>query len=229
MTEDAASSSSSALSPASPAWSPGPRRSLMRTTEKSVVFRVRTEEKVSSGRGRSERHSSLRLQGGATCGSDDSFVHETLAELYDEVQHKKEWLSRVENEGRRTQEHIDGLQRQHAALLQRLEKSKRRRKEKLRIQKMLRGPRAQREVYGSDSDSDSGYSSHRSRSSRHHSHRDPAKKERKKLRRFQSEMSLRFQLLQSECRRSDLKVETLVTNLRREYNDSCLFGNSLGF
>lgn len=252
MNEDAASSSSSANSQDRSAWSSvrsaerEPRHSVLRTTEKSVLFRVRTQEKVPSGGGKraSNKSSTQTLhlaQSGNTGGTDDTDVHETLAELYNEVEHKKQWLESEQETFRRGQQRLSSLQREYAALLRSLEQCKRRRKERLRIQKMLRGPQSESEEYererssGSDSDSDSDYSSHkahrrRSSSSRHHgSLRDGAKKERKRLRRFQSDVSLRFQLLQSECRRSDLQMDKLVADLRREYADSCLFGNSLNF
>ncbi|POM58453.1 Hypothetical protein PHPALM_36896 [Phytophthora palmivora] len=171
---------------------------VVRTTEKSVVFRVRTQKQVSSGQAsnRSPSHTLRLTQRGDTSGTDDRDVNEMLAELYAEVERKKKWLNSEEETFRRGQERLLTLQREHAALLRTLEQYKRRRKERLRIQKMLR---------------------------------DGAKKQRRKLRRFQSDVSLRFQLLQSECRRSDLQVEKLMAELRREYADSCLFGNSLNF
>ncbi|KAG7393619.1 hypothetical protein PHYPSEUDO_007456 [Phytophthora pseudosyringae] len=246
MSEDAASSSSSGHSPDhsnSPAWSSaqtpkrGHRRSVVRTTEKSVVFRVRTQEKVTSARGGRNSKQTLRLaQREATSGTDDNDVHETLAELYAEAERKKQWLASEEETFRRGQERLSSLQGEHAELVRALEQCKRRRKERLRIRKMLRGPEGESEdderESGVASDSDSDYSSHRRRSSssRHRRpRRDGAKKQRKLLRRFQSDVSLRFQLLQSECRRSDLQVDKLVAELRREYADSCLFGNSLNF
>ncbi|EGZ28151.1 hypothetical protein PHYSODRAFT_476353 [Phytophthora sojae] len=189
MSEDAASSSSSARSHdhgGSPRWSSvqsaerSPRRSVMRTMEKSVVFRA------------------LRLkQRGGSSETNDTDVHETLTELYAEVERKKQWLNSEEETFRRGQERLSSLQREHAELLDTLKQCKRRRKERVRIQGMLRGPQAE--------------------------------EERKRLRRFQSDVSLRFQLLQSECRRSDLQVERAMADLRREYADSCLFGNSLNF
>ncbi|KAL4096023.1 hypothetical protein PRIC1_009388 [Phytophthora ramorum] len=245
-----ASSSSSTHSrgrSASPAWSPTQssqrcsRRSVVRTTEKSVVFRVRTQEQLSSGRGTSNgssQHKTLYLtQSENTRGTDDAEVHEILTELYGEVERKKQWLSREEQTFQRGQDRLDSLQREHDALLRNLDQCERRRKERVRIQKMLRGPQAESEDYdsdvgGSSSESDcSSHKQHRRRSGSHHRRprRDGAKKERKRLRRFQSDVSLRFQLLQSECQRSDLQVEKLMVDLRREYADSCLFGNSLNF
>lgn len=182
-------------------------------------------------------------QRGGSSETNDTDVHETLTELYAEVERKKQWLNSEEETFRRGQERLSSLQREHAELLDTLKQCKRRRKERVRIQGMLRGPQAEEVDYDSDGRSsssgnsrDSDHSSsreHRRRSSsgsRHHrSRKDGAKKERKRLRRFQSDVSLRFQLLQSECRRSDLQVERAMADLRREYADSCLFGNSLNF
>ncbi|KAG6609512.1 uncharacterized protein IUM83_00453 [Phytophthora cinnamomi] len=254
MSEDAASSSSSARSHGhsrSPGWPSmhsaerGPRRSVLRTTEKSVVFRVRTEEKLSGGRGRRATSSStqtLRLaHSGASGEMGDMDVHETLAELYSEAERKKQWLAREEETFQRGQERLSSLRREHDELLDMLKQCKQRSKERVRIQNMLRGPQAGGGGYGSDdgssasgSSSDSDRSSHRRHSSSRHHHRrrsrkDGTRKERKRLRRFQSDVSLRFQLLQSECRRTDLQVEKAMAELRREYADSCLFGNSLNF
>lgn len=53
-----------------------------------------------------------------------------------------------------------------------------------------------------------------------------AQRERKRLRRFRDDLALRFQLLQSECRRSELQVDKLVADLRREYMDSYLFAGA---
>ncbi|KAG3035562.1 hypothetical protein JG687_00000099 [Phytophthora cactorum] len=251
MSEDAASSSSSAHSRDhidSRAWSStqsvgrGPRCSVVRTTEKSVVFRMRTQEKLASNRGGKTSKQTLHLtQSEGRSGTDDNDIHETLMELYAAAGRKKKLLNSEEETFRRGQERLSSLQREHAELLHNLEQCKRRRKERLRIQKMLRGPEAENGDYerersiASDSGSDSDYNSHHHRSSsgsssyRHRPRRDGAKKERKRLRRFQSDVSLRFQLLQSECRRSDMEVDKLKADLRREYADACLFGNSLNF
>ncbi|CAI5743898.1 unnamed protein product [Peronospora destructor] len=257
MNEDAASSPSSTNSQdrdESIQWSaaqsiyPGPHRGVLRTTEKSVVFRVRTQEKKqSSGRGKraSNRSSkqTLRLtQHNDTSGTDDSNIHETLAELYEEAERKKLWLNSEEKAFKCGQQRLGSLQREHAMLLHNLEQCKRRRKEQFRIERMVQGPRAvsgrtdRKRSSGSDSSSDcecdyGSQNGHRRCSSccHHRSQRDGARKERKRLRQFQSEVSLRFRLLESECRGSDLKVGKLVADLRREYADSCLFGNSLYF
>lgn len=251
MSEDAASSSSSARShdhSGSPRWSStqsterSPRRSVLRTMEKSVVFRMRTEEKLSAGRGRQATSSSAQTMRLKQRETDDTDVHEALMELYAGAESKKQWLNSEEETFQRGEEQLISLQREHAELLDTLKKCKRRRKERARIQDMLRGPRSEGGSIDSDerssssgNSSDSDHSSvreHRRRSStsRHHrSRNDVAKKERKKLRRFRSDVSLRFQLLQSERRRSDLQVEKAMTDLRREYADSCLFGNSLNF
>ncbi|KAG7401617.1 hypothetical protein PHYBOEH_000149 [Phytophthora boehmeriae] len=258
------SSSSSALPHGrseSPTWPTDqvtqlvPHRSVMRTTEKSVMFRVRMEEKISDGRGKSEeRHSvssnnsssnsskrMLRLPPSGTVDTlEDSDVHEMLAELYAEVERKKQWLNREEDALQQGQEQLRSLKQKHRALMDTLEQCKWRRREKARIQKMLRGPESDNgdcysETRSSGSESDSECGSNRSRksrrrsSSRHKQPKDGARKERKRLRRFQSEVSLRFQLLQSECRRADLKVEKAIADVRREYADSCLFGNTLNF
>ncbi|CAH0489295.1 unnamed protein product [Peronospora farinosa] len=257
MNEDAASSASSTnlqdrdecirWSSAQSVY-PGPHRSVLCTTEKSVVFRVRTQEKKqSSGGGKraSDRSSTQTLrstQRKKTSGIDDTDIHETLAELYAEVERKKMWLNSEEKAFQCGQQRLSSLQREHAMLLHNLEQCKRRRKERLRIEKMVQGPRAVSgrtdRMRSSDSDSNSDYCDygrlkghHRCSSSRRHhrSQHDGARKERKRLRQFQSEVSLRFQLLESECRGSDLKVDKLVADLRREYADSCLFGNSLNF
>ncbi|EEY65788.1 uncharacterized protein PITG_03312 [Phytophthora infestans T30-4] len=187
MSEDASSSSSAHSRDHidSLAWSSmqsvgrGPRRSVVRTTEKSVVFRTLCLTQ-SEGRG----------------GIDDKDIHETLSELYADAERKKKLLNSEEETFLRGQERLSSLQREHGELLHSLEQCKRRRKERIRIQNMLH---------------------------------DGAKKERKRLRRFQSDVSLRFQLLQSECRRSDVEVDKLKADLRREYADACLFGNSLNF
>lgn len=52
------------------------------------------------------------------------------------------------------------------------------------------------------------------------------KKERRRLRRFQREQSLRLQLLQSEDARFKMKVEQQLSDLRHEYADSYLFANT---
>ncbi|ETO66518.1 hypothetical protein F444_16400 [Phytophthora nicotianae P1976] len=251
MSEDTATSSSSAHSRDhidSLTWSStqsvgcGSRRSVVRTTEKSVVFRVRTQEKLASSRGgKSSKQTLCLAQSDGRGGADDKDIHETLAELYAEAERKTKLLNNEKETFRRGQDRLSSLQLEHEALLRNLEQCKRRRKESIRIQKMLRGPKDESEdnererSIASDTDSDSDYNSHHRRSSSgsgsHHRRprRDGAKKERKRLRRFQSDVSLRFQLLQSECRRSDMQVDKLIADLRREYADSCLFGNSLNF
>ncbi|CAH0477390.1 unnamed protein product [Peronospora belbahrii] len=251
MSEDTASSSSSTNSQDRGKrieWSlsqpidRGSHRSVLRTTEKSVVFRVRTQEKLSSGGGKRASNNSssqtLRLMHSEeTSGMEDANVHETLKELYAEVERKKQWLNNEEKAFQCGQQHLNSLQREYAALIGNLEQCKRSQQERYRIQDMVRGPRGESGKYdcGRSSDSDSDYSSYkehrRSSSSRRRSRsqRDGARKERKRLRQFQSEVSLRFQLLQSECRQTDLKLDKLVSDLRREYADSCLFGTSLNF
>ncbi|RLN71143.1 hypothetical protein BBJ28_00000200 [Nothophytophthora sp. Chile5] len=173
----------------------------------------------------------------------DGEVHETLMELYASVDRERKWLNQEEETFQRGQEHAKSLQREYATLVSTLEQCENRKRQRARIQRMLHGPRTEDEEYesrddaksSSDCDSDSDESrghKHRHRGERSHQRRsrhDGAKKERKRLRRFQSDVSLRFQLLQSECRRTDLQVEKMMAELRREYADSCLFGSALSF
>ncbi|RLN60956.1 hypothetical protein BBJ28_00002664 [Nothophytophthora sp. Chile5] len=166
-------------------------------------------------------------------------VHETLMELYASLDRERKWLNKEEEGFQRGQEHVKGLQREYAALLSTLEQCENRKRQRARIQRMLHGPRTEDDDYGSEDDTNSSSDcnsdsdrKHRHRGERSHRRRsrhDGTKKERKRLRRFQSDVSLRFQLLQSECRRTDLQVEKMVAELRREYADSCLFGNALSF
>ncbi|KAL3673607.1 hypothetical protein V7S43_001308 [Phytophthora oleae] len=217
----------------SPAWLSTPtiervsRHGMVRTTEKSVVFRVRTQEKVSGSRGGRRSQQTLRLtQHGDTSGADDSDVNEMLAELYADAEAKKQWLHSEEKAFERGQERLKSLKREHAELLRTVEKCRQRRKERVRIQEMLRGKEDKGERKSSiDSGSDSDYSSNRC----HRSRKERAKKERKRLQRFQSKVSLQFQLLQSECKRSNLEVEKALAEVRSKYLDSYLFGNSFTF
>eukprot|EP00644_Phytophthora_capsici_P002293 jgi/Phyca11/114870/e_gw1.27.444.1 len=216
MSEASSSSAQSRDPSSSPAWlttqsmERSSRHGMVRTTEKSVVFRVRTQEKVSGN-----RH-----------GIDDRDVNEMLAELYAEVETKKQWLHNEEETFERGQERLQSLKRQHAELLRTMNQCKRRRKERRNIREMLRGNGDNYERRSSiDSGSDSDYSSSRHHRSRH----EKAKKERKRLRRFQSKVSLQFQLLQSECQRSKLEVEKALAEVRSKYADSYLFGNSFTF
>ncbi|CAI5711832.1 unnamed protein product [Hyaloperonospora brassicae] len=183
----------------------------------------------------------------------DRDVSETLAALYTESARKKQWLDSEEKTFWRGQQRLSSLQREYAALLRTLEQRKRRRKERLCTTTMLRGRRrvegtsdcecnceSSSGSSGSSSDSDdsslkderllrSNRCSSNSSSQKRRPGREGAKKERKRLRRFRREVSLRFQLLESECRESKLQMEKVVGDLRREYADSCLFGTSLKF
>lgn len=239
-----------------------PQCSISRTTEKSIVLRVRTHEEKLASRG-DQRPSddrathARRLTRGeeSADGRSDREVNETLAALYTDSARKKQWLESEEKTFWRGQQRLSSLQREYAALLRTLEQRKRRRKERLCTKKMM--PRGRRRVEGtsdcecngesssgsssSSSDSDdnslkdkrlvrsSRCSSSNSSSQKRRSGREGAKKERKRLRRFRREVSLRFQLLESECRESKLQMEKVVGDLRREYADSCLFGTSLKF
>ncbi|KAK1948291.1 hypothetical protein P3T76_000581 [Phytophthora citrophthora] len=238
MSEASSSSAQSRDPSSSPTWlstqtmERSSRHKMVRTTEKSVVFRVRTQEKVSGSRGGRRSQQMLRLtQGEDTRGTDDRDVNEVLAELYAEVKAKHQWLHSEEETFERGQERLKSLKRQHAELLRTMNQCKRRRKERLNIQEMLRGDEDNDEDYerksSMDSGSDSDYSSYRSR--HHRSRHEKAKKERKRLRRFQSKVSLQFQLLQSECQRSKLEVEKALAEVRSKYADSYLFGNSFTF
>lgn len=209
-----------------------PQSSFVGTTEKSTELQVDTQEKRSS----TITKKTLRSDGEDEI--NDSNVHEILRKLFDEVESKKKMLSREEEAFKRGQDRLNSLQREHADLSRVLEESQRRRKERLRIQGMLREDsndcKHERIIAsdgGSDSDENSHYgcSSSSSSSYRRRPCCDGAKKERKRLRRFQRDVSLRFQLLQSECQRSELQVEKLMADLRREYADSCLFGSSITF
>ncbi|GLD91608.1 hypothetical protein PINS_up000141 [Pythium insidiosum] len=51
------------------------------------------------------------------------------------------------------------------------------------------------------------------------------RKERKRLKRLQSELSLRFQLLESENKRFEMKVERQLEELRRQYENDVVFPN----
>ncbi|KAG1703089.1 hypothetical protein DVH05_008001 [Phytophthora capsici] len=230
MSEASSSSAQSRDPSSSPAWlttqsmERSSRHGMVRTTEKSVVFRVRTQEKVSGSRGGRRSQQMLRLED--RHGIDDRDVNEMLAELYAEVETKKQWLHNEEETFERGQERLQSLKRQHAELLRTMNQCKRRRKERRNIREMLRGNGDNYERRSSiDSGSDSDYSSSRHHRSRH----EKAKKERKRLRRFQSKVSLQFQLLQSECQRSKLEVEKALAEVRSKYADSYLFGNSFTF
>ncbi|TDH65186.1 hypothetical protein CCR75_000978 [Bremia lactucae] len=170
--------------------------------------------------------------------SDDSNIHKILAELFADLECKKQSFNREEEAFRHGAEQLNGLKEEHAELLRKLELYKRRQKERLGMQKMLvdlkqeNGDCERVQDIESDSESDSDHKNRDCRSSssyRGRRRRSGFEKERKRLKRFQSDLSLRFKLLQSECRRSDLEVEKQMADLRREYADACLFGNSLSF
>uniref|UniRef100_A0AAV1T4D7 Uncharacterized protein n=1 Tax=Peronospora matthiolae TaxID=2874970 RepID=A0AAV1T4D7_9STRA len=231
-----------------------PHCCIEHTTEKSFVLRLQTHEEqaASSGDTRTSDNRAthaLRLTQDEEYagGRSDSDVSKTLAALYAESERKKQWLDSEEKTFQCGQQRLGSLQREYAALLRTLEQRKRRRKERLCVPKLLRGgPRnesrerdcdcANTYSYGcSDSDDSSCKDkrlARRSCSSCTQScrpRRDGAKRERERLRQFRREVSLRFQLLESECRESTLQMEKIVADLRREYADSCLFGTSLKF
>uniref|UniRef100_M4BI79 Uncharacterized protein n=1 Tax=Hyaloperonospora arabidopsidis (strain Emoy2) TaxID=559515 RepID=M4BI79_HYAAE len=235
-----------------------PLCSISHTTEKSIVVRLQTHEEqtASSGDTRTSDNRAthaLRLTQDEeyTGGRSDSDVNKTLAALYEDSERKKQWLDSEEKTFRCGQQRLGSLQREYAALLRTLEQRKRRRKERLYVTKMLRGgPRNESRDRDCDCDCESTYSSGCSDSDDSsckdkrlvrrcsscsscsqscRPRRDGANRERERLRQFRREVSLRFQLLESECRESKLQMEKVVADLRREYADSCLFGTSLKF
>jgi hypothetical protein len=54
---------------------------------------------------------------------------------------------------------------------------------------------------------------------------DMNKQDRRRLKKFRSEVSLRLQLLESENKRFEMKIEKQISDLKREYADSYLFAN----
>ncbi|KAI9908411.1 hypothetical protein PsorP6_004337 [Peronosclerospora sorghi] len=203
---------------------------------KSVVVQVHTQENVSSSEKRpaNTKKSTQTLLSALktdTMGITDTDVQKKLKELTAEVECKKLWLKSEEEAFQCGQQRLSSLQQEHARLLHNLERCNRLRKESFFIQKIIQSPPAESgdSDRGRESESESDRFSDNSSHKKRRRSREVARKERKRLRRFQREVSLRFELLESKCRESDLKVQKLVEDLRREYTDSCLFGNSFNF
>lgn len=170
-----------------------------------------------------------------------------VCELAAQADDKRKWMQQHEDGFKQRTERLAQLKREVEALTETVEQSEARRREHQRVERLLRGRHAAQNSGGIDSDdasSSSGSSStsddggdgrseqeggkkaaKRRRRSRRE--RSGLNRERKRLRRFRSELALRFQLLQAECQRSELQVDKLVTDLRREYTDSYLFAGPL--
>ncbi|CEG35849.1 uncharacterized protein PHALS_00178 [Plasmopara halstedii] len=214
---------------------PDPQCSAEHSSEKSTEFQVHKNEKMSSVLG--SNSGQMTIQSDNEVEINDHDVNKILTELFAEVESKKKLLDSEEETFHREQDRLNSLQHEHAELLCILKRSQRRRKERFRVQSMLRRPEeeAKNRKYESDTasngGSDNGCKDHHRHSNcdRHHNFYNGIKKDRKRLRRFQNDVSLRFRLLRSECQRSELQVEKLMADLRREYADSCLFGTPLKF
>ncbi|DBA01284.1 TPA: hypothetical protein N0F65_001789 [Lagenidium giganteum] len=128
---------------------------------------------------------------------DEKQMIKVLKDLSDESAKMDAICSNLEQSCREEAERVEQLEKEYGALKDDLRRTKERVKQKKRAQR----------TYKSINE-------------------DASKKQRRRLRQFMSDMSLRLQLLQSEGQRFEMSVERHMADLRREYADSYLFPNS---
>lgn len=136
---------------------------------------------------------------------DEDMIKHTLHNLTEKADDMKQQVLERSADLRCDMEHVGRLQKEYKALKHLFKQ----RKAFMRDQK-----RAHRLIARSQSSADCDHAD------------GSCKKERRRLRRFQREQSLRLQLLQSEDARFKMKVEQQLSDLRREYADSYLFANT---
>lgn len=136
---------------------------------------------------------------------DEGMIKLTLSNLSDQADDMKQRVLEQTADNRCDVEHVRRLQKEYKALKHLFKQ----RKAYIRVQK-----RAHRLIARSQSSADCDHAD------------GSCKKERRRLRRFQHEQSLRLQLLQSEDERFKMKVQQQLNDLRREYADSYLFANT---
>lgn len=146
---------------------------------------------------------------------NDGTIQETMMRLVTETDRMKQLFQEQEQVYRRESELVEHLKKEHRALKAMAKEYKYRAREQKRVQRILRSSRKDKHL--------TPHSDH-SRSSKH-----ALKKQCRQLEQYQSELALRFQLLQSENNRYEMQVERQLAELRREYTDNYLFTNTSTF
>uniref|UniRef100_K3W6X5 Uncharacterized protein n=1 Tax=Globisporangium ultimum (strain ATCC 200006 / CBS 805.95 / DAOM BR144) TaxID=431595 RepID=K3W6X5_GLOUD len=147
---------------------------------------------------------------------DDATIQETMVRLVTEAERMKQFCYEQEQAFRQESELVEHLQKEYKALKVMTKEYKYRAREHKRVQRILR--------------------SARQKSDKNHSERERSKSSQRKLKsqcrqleQYQSELALRFQLLQSENTRYEMQVERQLADLRREYTDNYLFASTSTF
>ncbi|KAF1335392.1 hypothetical protein FI667_g1136, partial [Globisporangium splendens] len=149
---------------------------------------------------------------------NDATIQETMVRLVTEVERMKQFCYEQEQTFRRESELVGHLQKEYKALKVMAKEYKYRAREHKRVQRILRSSRKKNDK-----------SHHHSGKERSKSSQRELKSQCRQLEQYQSELALRFQLLQSENTRYEMQVERQLADLRREYTDNYLFASTSTF